>query len=115
MRVQRHTQGSVRFDKRRKTWNYLWYEAGKHRSKLIGTKREYPTKAAAWKEVEGLTAVKTPQSGPTVTALVEAYRTERMPKRASTRRGYEVYLQKHILPKWRGSNITELQPRVVEL
>src|SRR5919108_3540608 len=24
-RAQRHAIGSVRFDKRRKTWNYLWY------------------------------------------------------------------------------------------
>ena len=54
MRVQRHASGSVRFDKRRKTWNYLWYENGKRRSKLIGTKQEYPTKAAAWKEAERL-------------------------------------------------------------
>jgi len=26
MRVQRHASGSVRYDKRRKTWNYLWYD-----------------------------------------------------------------------------------------
>lgn len=38
-----------------------------------------------------------------------------MPKRASTRRGYETYLRKHILPKWQDADITELQPRVVEL
>ncbi|HWO32176.1 MAG TPA: hypothetical protein VNO32_25550, partial [Candidatus Acidoferrum sp.] len=38
--------------KRRKTWNYLWYESGKRRSKLIGNKQQYPTKANAWKEVE---------------------------------------------------------------
>jgi hypothetical protein len=32
MRAPRHKFGSVRFDKRRKTWNYLWYEDGKRRS-----------------------------------------------------------------------------------
>ena len=37
----RAAQGSVRFDKRRKTWNFLRYDAGKRRSKLIGTKQEY--------------------------------------------------------------------------
>jgi len=52
MRVQRHTSGSVRFDKRRRTWNYLWYDGGIRLSKLIGNKRQFPTKAAAWKEVE---------------------------------------------------------------
>ena len=54
-RVQRYARGSVRFDRRRKTWNYLWYEAGKRRSKRIGTKQEYPTKAAAWSAAEEFT------------------------------------------------------------
>ena len=38
MRTQRHTTGSVRYDKRRKTWNYLWYDGPVRRSKRIGTK-----------------------------------------------------------------------------
>ena len=54
MRVQRHTTGSVRYDRRRKTWNYLWYDGKTLRSKLLGNKREFPTKAAAWREVERL-------------------------------------------------------------
>src|SRR4051812_47511918 len=52
MRAQRYKRGSVRFDKRRGTWNYLFYDNGTRRSKLIGTKQEYPTKAAAWKAAE---------------------------------------------------------------
>ena len=83
MRVQRHTSGSVRFDKRRKTWNYLWYETGKRRSKLIGSKQEYPTKAAAWKAVETIRALmKQPTSeasAPMVQTLVDQYREEKMP------------------------------------
>ena len=116
LRAQRHAHASVRFDKRRRTWNYLWYEAGKRRSKLIGNKQQYPTKAAAWKSVESIT--KQPHNISrtlTVQTLVEQYRQEKMPKRASTRRGYETYLRKHILPKWQDADITELQPRVVEL
>jgi len=58
MRVRRHAVGSVRYDKRRRTWNYLWYEAGKRRSKMIGTKQDFPTKASAWKAVERLDAGK---------------------------------------------------------
>jgi hypothetical protein len=53
-RVQRHTTGSVRYDKRRKTWNYLWYDGTTRRSKRIGTKQEYQTKAAARKAIESL-------------------------------------------------------------
>jgi hypothetical protein len=43
-RAARFQTGSVVFDKRRKTWNYLWCEGGKRRSKLIGTLQEFPTK-----------------------------------------------------------------------
>jgi hypothetical protein len=48
MKRARHQRGSVVFDKRRKTWNFLTSEKGKRRSKLIGTKHLYPTKSAAW-------------------------------------------------------------------
>ena len=51
MRARRHATGSVRFDKRRGTWNYLWYDGATRRSKRIGTKQQFPTKAAAWKQV----------------------------------------------------------------
>ena len=47
-RAARHKTGSVVFDKRRKTWNFLWWEDGKRRSNRIGTLREFPTKGAAW-------------------------------------------------------------------
>jgi hypothetical protein len=103
MRVQRHAHGSVRFDKRRRTWNYLWYEAGKRRSKLIGTKQQYSTKAAAWKAVD-IVRASVQQTGTEPTActmqvLVEHYRVEKMPTRYSTRRSYEMWLKNHILPR----------------
>ena len=46
---------------------------------------------------------------------MEAYRQEKMPQRASTGRGYDVHLRKHILPKWQDEPITEIQARPVEL
>ncbi len=116
LRAQRHAPGSVRYDRRRRTWNYLWYESGKRRSKLVGSKQQYPTKAAAWKAVQAIPKqLCKAQNTLTVATLVEQYRQEKMPKRASTRRGYETYLRKHILPKWQDADITELQARVVEL
>ena len=115
MRVQRHASGSVRFDKRRRTWNFLWYESGKRRSKLIGTKQEYPTKASAWKAVTPVETKPQPSSAPTVAVLVERYRAEKMPARFSTRRGYNAWLKNHIVPKWGACEITTVQPRPVEL
>jgi integrase len=114
MRAQRHAHGSVRFDKRRKTWNYLWYEAGTRRSKLIGNKQDYPTKAAAWKAVEHV-QVKPKANGDTVSDVIARYQTERMPSRHSTARVYRSFLNNHILPKWGATLIRDVQPRTVEL
>ncbi len=118
MRVQRHASGSVRFDKRRKTWNYLWYDGATRRSKRIGTKQEFPTKAAAWKEV-GRMDVGEPSitTAPSITVkdLVEAYRTERMPQRYTTARSYNVWLDRYVLPRWGNGTITVMQAQPVEL
>ena len=116
MRVQRHASGSVRYDKRRKTWNYLWYDGPTRRSKRIGTKQEFPTKAAAWKEVDRL-EVQQPkaQIGDTVRSVITRYEAERMPTRASTARVYRCFLKNHVLPKWGDTLIQDVQPRPVEL
>ncbi len=116
MRVQRHTNGSVRYDKRRKTWNYLWYDGAARRSKLIGTKQDFPTKAAAWKEVDHLAIQQSnEQDGDTVRTVSARYEAERMPTRPSTARVYRCVLNNHILPKWGDEPIRALQPRPVEL
>ncbi|MGA7832570.1 MAG: site-specific integrase [Terracidiphilus sp.] len=118
MRVQRHTSGSVRYDKRRKTWNYLWYDGPTRRSKRIGTKQEFPTKAAAWKEVESLEILAKPpdgDKGDTVRSVVARYEAERMPSRQSTVRVYRSFLNNHVLPKWADTRIQNVQPRPVEL
>ena len=116
MRAQRYKRGSVRFDRRRGTWNYLWYESGKRRSKLLGTKLQYPTKAAAWKTVERLQlGQSTTNNGETVRAVIARYEIERMPRRHSTRRVYRSFLNTHIIPRWGETLILEVQPRPVEL
>ena len=118
-RARRHAVGSVRSDKRRKTWNYLWYEDGKRCSKLIGTKQKYPTKGAAWSAAQSLVRrIESQQKAYhalTVRAVVAHYREERMPKRTDTRRAYEVWLSNHILPTWGDRSLIEVQARPVEL
>src|SRR4051812_26260426 len=118
-KAQRHNVGCVRFDKRRKTWNYLWYQNGKRRSKVIGTKQVYPTKASAWNAAKLLVNKNEvhPKSadGLTVLGIVNHYREEKMPKRTDTRRSYEVWLNNHILPKWGDRLLNDLEARPVEL
>src|ERR1700739_1155081 len=115
MRVQRHASGSVRYDKRRKTWNYLWCDGPTRRSKRIGTKQQFPTKAAAWKEVEriGMQPSK-PEIGDKVRSLVVGYKAERIPSRHTAARVYSCFLRNHILPKWGDEPLQALQPRPVE-
>ncbi len=81
---QRNRSGSVVFDKRIKTWNFFWGN-GKRRSKKIGTISQYPTKASmAGSKAAARCSRKSNEShsgAPTVNALVEQYRAEKMPKR----------------------------------
>ena len=120
MKRARYQTGSVVFDKRRGTWAFLWRDDGKRRSKLIGTKTAYPTKAAARRAAERMKpdlVAQLQQHPPikTVKMLVEQFRTERMPARHSTRLGYNSYLKNWVVPEWGDMPITELQPRAVEL
>ena len=61
------------------------------------------------------TPKRTDTSVPTIGTLVEHYRLEKMPHRASTRRGYELYLRKHILPQCQYACLETLQARPVDL
>ena len=115
-RTQRHAPGSLCFDKRRGQWQYFWYENGRRRSRVIGSRSEYPTKAAAWKAVESCRpqAQETPR-GETMAAVIQRYENERMPSRYSTARVYRSFLNNHILPQWGDTLIRDVQPRPVEL
>jgi integrase len=115
-RARRHAHGTVRFDKRRKTWNYLWYDAGTRRSKLIGTKQQFPTKSAAWAAVVSIRPQPiASKHGATVNDVITRYQVERMPSRHDTARVYRSFLDNHIRPKWGETLIQNVQPRDVEV
>jgi integrase len=117
MRV-RKPKGSVVFNNARGTWNFLWVEAGKRKSRKLGTLAELPFRADAMRKAEAVRRdlkLVAQRSVPTVNNLVAQYRAERMPERFSTRYGYEAWIKNHILPRWGNCPITELQPREVEL
>jgi integrase len=112
--------GSVVFDKRSKTWHFIWWDNGKRRSKRIGSRRELHTKASAWKAAQPfVSAMEGQASGEgkpiLVNELVKLYRAEKMPRRYSTRRGYELWLNNYILPRWGGLPIGDMQARPTEL
>src|SRR5581483_1763910 len=111
---KRESVGSVVFDKRSLTWHYIWWEDGRRRSKRIGTKAEFRSKAAAKKAAVPLMAEMQRHdevaklSHITVRELVRFYREERMPDQFSTKLGYDSWLNNHILPKWGDYAITGL-------
>jgi integrase len=123
-RAARLQTGSVVFDKRRKTWNFLWWHNGNRRSKNLG---RHSTKTGAWKAAKPLrdalgtkaedvvSTDATVSAIPTVSTLVNSYRTEKMSQRHSTRLAYEAWFRNHIVPKFGDSPITELQARPVQL
>jgi hypothetical protein len=105
-RGSKSTTGSIVKDKRDQTWQFFWWADGQRHSKTLG---RFPTKKAAWDawDAAQLFRVQLPPpqppsatAAPTVAALVEQYRVEKMPKRSDTRRSYDVWLRNHIIPKW---------------
>jgi hypothetical protein len=103
----RKPKGSIVFNKLRSTWNFLWVENGRRKSRKLGTLAELPTRADADEKVETL-SLSAERSVPTVNELVAQYRAERMPERFSTRYGYEAWIKNHILPHWGMSFIKRL-------
>jgi integrase len=114
-RESKSTTGSVVKDRRSQIWQFFWWADGRRHSKTLG---RFPTKTAAWNAAQQF-RVQPPQpkhsSVPTVAALVEQYRVEKMPKRKDTKRGYQSWIRVHILPKWERNLITDLQARPVEM
>lgn len=104
-------KGSVCLDTRVQKWFFYWWENGTRKSKTIGPVSQFPTKASAWRAVSPTEK----PAGPTVLYLCEAYRLEKMPRRASTRRGYETWLTGYIIPKWGETPITAVTARPIEL
>lgn len=115
-RTQRHAPGSIVFDRRRGKWQHFWYEAGKRRSRIIGTRQQYPTKAAAWKAIERLQLKPiTKATGETAQSVVNKYEAERIPTRFTTAYTCRSFLKNRVLPRWGETLIQDVQPRVVEL
>ena len=117
-RAARFKTGSVVFDKRRKTWNFLWWKDGRRRSKLIGTLKQFPTKSAAQKAAQWFRPeeVRTiPSEAATVRALAARYEAERFPTRHDTARTYRSWLKNYVLPEWGDKLVSEIQPRPIEL
>lgn len=119
MKRARYRTGSVVFDKRRGTWNYIWYSQGSRKTKALG---KFRTKVEAQRAAEvlreehapGFPKIKT-EGNLTIGAVAAMYEKERMPARQNTSRVYRSWLRNHVLPYWAQKSIGDIPPREVEL
>ena len=113
-RESKSTTGSVVKDRRSQVWQFFWWANGRRHSKTLG---RFPTKTAAWNAAQLFRVqLRQPQPSsaptvPTVAALVEQYRIEKMPKRYSTRRSYNAWLRNHVIPKFGTCVLSDVQAR----
>lgn len=112
-------KGSVVFNRTRGTWNFLWCEGGKRKSKMLGSLSEVPTRADALRKADAMRRqlrLLAERKPPLMRSIVEQYRAEKLPKlRLSTQRVIGLWLNKYALGHWGDHFITDLQPRAVEL
>jgi integrase len=102
----------------RGTWVFFPVIDGKRTTRKLGNLNEFNQEQADQKAEEMLRNLKlqAKRNVPIVSWVVEQYRIEKMSKlRHSTQRISEVWIKKHILPRWGCQPISELQPRPVEL
>jgi integrase len=102
----------------RGTWVFFLVIDGKRTTRKLGTLKELTQEQADRRAQEMLRDPKlcAERTAPTVAWIVAQYRSDKMIHlRHSTQRVAELWLKKYILPRWGNQQITELQPRPVEL
>jgi hypothetical protein len=57
MRVQRHASGSVRYDKRRKTWNYLRYDGPTRRQSELEPNKNFQPRQPHGRKLKALKSI----------------------------------------------------------
>jgi integrase len=132
LRRTRYQQGSLTIETRKngdKVWVYRWRESHAsgqtlRRKQIVGSRKQFPTKAAAMRAVAGLQldinteAAANSQLAMTIDQLIEHYRlTELNEANAKTTRTKEVYahqLAKVISPGWGSYLLKDVKPVAVE-
>jgi integrase len=125
---ERYQKGSLTTENRNNgpVWVYRWRETAfdgrvTKRKRIVGTKREFPTKASAWKVIDGLrldinsNTVST--SAITVDELIAHYKLVELVTDRRTARTKAVYRQKLdqiISPRWGSLRLSQVKPNAVE-
>ena len=129
-RRDRYQRGSLTIEGRANgpdVWVYRWRESvGKgttaQRKRIIGTKKQYPTEAAAWRAVDALrldiNAESLSTSDLTVNEVIAHYKSIELAdsnsKTARTKDVYRHQLDDIIAPRWGSHLLSEVKPIAVE-
>ena len=129
LRRNRYQRGSLTIEKRAAgpdVWVYRWRECpgdcSIQRKRIVGTKKELPTEASAWKAVDGLrldiNSDAVSGTGLTVDQLIAHYKEvelcEGSSKSARTQEVYIYHLDKVIAPRWGRDRLSDVKPVAVE-
>lgn len=132
LRRTRYQHGSLTIEKRKhgdKVWVYRWREIAAggqtlRRKQIVGSRTQFPTKAAAMRAVAGLQldinteAASGNFSGMSIDQLIEHYRrtelNEANSKTTRTKEVYEHQLAKVISPQWGSYRLQDVKPVAVE-
>jgi integrase len=101
----------------RGTWVFFPVINGKRTTRMLGTLKELTQELADKRAAEMMRSLKlrVERNPPSVFAVVEQYREEKMPQlRHSTQRVTGLWIKKYVLARWGKLQITDLQPRPVE-
>lgn len=132
LKRNRYQSGSLTLEERKNgpaVWVYRWRDTGAdgqrtRRKQVVGTKAEFPTKAAAMRAVDGLQldinseSVVVGSGSLTVAELVEHYKLtelgERTSKSARTKEVYTHQLDNIISPRWGKYRLRDVKAVAVE-
>jgi integrase len=116
---ERYQQGSIRREARKHgdVWTLRWRENDVHKREIIGTVKEFPSKALALKACAFLRSTINQESRVPrkFGELVTHYAKNELPNKSPYAQDvYNGYLSKWITPKWQGYNLYEIHSVEVE-
>ena len=122
----RYQFGCVERKKRKNgpdVWVYRWREPETngtitHKSKMIGSVKQYPSESEAWRAAEALRLSANPdnpaQHGVSWNALIDRYVAEELPARQDTSTFYLACLENRLRPKWGHYALADVKPFAME-
>jgi integrase len=117
-----YQRGNVEFRAATNKYYFRYRLGGRRRALLLGTADELSSTAKlnravdeARAKVNREVAQQEPPNQVLMSKLIERYKADRMPKRYSTAKGYASKIDKHILPQWGATSVSQMMNSAYEV